>query len=105
MDPHTFKTLHTIEVSDSGRAVSGLNELEYINGRIYANVWPTDRIAIIDPADGSVTGWIDLTGILDDKYRTKGADVLNGIAYDRQDDKLLITGKLWPKILQIKPPF
>ncbi len=80
-----------------------LNELEYVRGEIYANVWQTDKIVRISPADGKVVGWIDLTGILpaDDRERT-GVDVLNGIAYDPIGDRLFVTGKLWPKLFEIQ---
>ena len=79
-----------------------LNELEWVRGEIYANVWQTDRIARISPADGRVLGWIDLTGILSAADRTGSEDVLNGIAYDALGDRLFVTGKLWPKLFQIK---
>ena len=79
-----------------------LNELEYVKGEIYANVWQTDRIARISPQDGRVLGWIDLSGLLTEDERSHGADVLNGIAYDPQSDRLFVTGKLWPKLFEIK---
>jgi glutamine cyclotransferase len=79
-----------------------LNELEYVRGEIYANVWQSDRIARISPADGKVLGWIDLTGILSDADRVEQVDVLNGIAYDSLSDRLFVTGKLWPKLFEIK---
>jgi glutaminyl-peptide cyclotransferase len=83
-----------------------LNELEWVKGEIYANIWQTDRIARIDPKTGKVVGWIDLTGLLAPSdivetgdFRT---DVLNGIAYDAQHDRLFVTGKCWPKLFEIK---
>ncbi|MFH1650680.1 MAG: glutaminyl-peptide cyclotransferase [Chloroflexota bacterium] len=101
LDPQTFRTTGHIDVSDNLKPVKRLNELEYINGRIYANVWQTDKIAIIDPEDGRVTGWIDLSGILPPEDRG-GTDVLNGIAYDAGQDRLFVTGKLWPWLFEIK---
>ena len=77
-----------------------LNELEYINGEIYANIWRSDMIARIDPTSGEVLGWIDLAGLLGDDA-TGSEDVLNGIAYDSEGDRLFVTGKLWPKLYEI----
>jgi glutaminyl-peptide cyclotransferase len=82
--------------------VEELNELEYIKGEIYANVWHTDRIARISPRDGHVIGWIDLSGLLPSDQRENAEAVLNGIAYDAQKDRLFVTGKQWPKIFEIK---
>jgi glutaminyl-peptide cyclotransferase len=87
-------------VHDNG-SVNNLNELEYINGEVYANVWQTDRIAIIDPHTGQVTGWIDLTGIYTPETSNHD-NVLNGIAYDAEGDSLFITGKRWSKLFQIE---
>ena len=81
--------------------VTNLNELEWVKGEIYANIWQTDRIARIDPKTGHVVGWIDCTGLLTPAEREK-ADVLNGIAYDAEHDRLFVTGKLWPKLFEIK---
>jgi glutamine cyclotransferase len=78
-----------------------LNELEFVKGEILANVWQRDRIARIAPATGQVTGWIDLRGLLDPREAV-GVDVLNGIAYDAAKDRLFVTGKLWPKIFEIR---
>jgi glutamine cyclotransferase len=83
--------------------VTELNELEYIHGEIYANIWHSDRIARISPATGKVVGWIDLTGLLPADQRSSGEAVLNGIAYDAQHDRLFVTGKLWPRLFEIKP--
>jgi glutaminyl-peptide cyclotransferase len=102
LDPATFKVVRTLAVSDGGRPVKELNELEYIHGEIYANVWQTDRIARISPATGEVMGWIDLSGLLGADERTDGNAVLNGIAYDQKNDRLFVTGKLWPKLFEIK---
>jgi glutaminyl-peptide cyclotransferase len=102
IDPNTYEVKRTIAVRDAGRAVEELNELEYVKGEIYANVWHQDRIARIDPADGRVKGWIDLSGLLKPGEVTDEEAVLNGIAYDEQGDRLFLTGKLWPKIFEVK---
>jgi glutamine cyclotransferase len=102
LDPVTFKVVRTLAVSDGGRPVKELNELEYIHGEIYANVWQTDRIARISPATGKVIAWIDLSGLLTADERMNGNAVLNGIAYDQKNDRLFVTGKLWPKLFEIK---
>lgn len=96
-----YREIGTLGVHDERGPVAGLNELEYIQGAIYANVWPTDRIAVIDPRTGRVTAWIDLRGLLDERY-SRRVDVLNGIAYDAGKDRLFVTGKLWPKIFEIR---
>lgn len=101
-NPTTFKETHHIVVKDGLKHIRLLNELEYIKGEIYANVWHTDRIARISPRDGHVLGWIDLTGLLPDDQRVNSESVLNGIAYDAQHDRLFVTGKQWPKIFEIK---
>jgi glutamine cyclotransferase len=101
-DPATFKELRHIVVKDGKQTVEQLNELEYIKGEIYANVWHSDRIARISPKDGHVIAWIDLTGILPDDQKINAESVLNGIAYDAQHDRLFVTGKQWPAIFEIK---
>lgn len=101
-DPATFKEIGRIEVKDGDQPVVRLNELEYVNGEIFANVWQTDRIARIDPTTGRVLGWIDLTGLLNAQERAGTEDVLNGIAYDAQGGRLFVTGKLWPKVFEIE---
>ena len=101
LDPTTFKEQRRITVTDAGRPVKELNELEYVKGQVFANVWMTDKIARIDPQSGRVLGWIDLTGLLSAKDRTAQVDVLNGIAYDEATDRLFVTGKLWPKLFGI----
>jgi glutamine cyclotransferase len=100
LDPDTLKETGRITVRDANGPVEHLNELEYIRGEIFANVWQTDRIARISPKDGRVTGWIDLTGLLPATERAADA-VLNGIAYDAQGDRLFVTGKLWPRLFEI----
>jgi len=102
LDPATLTERSHVDVSDNGSPVVKLNELEYIQGEIYANVWQTDRIARIDPQTGHVVGWIDLTGLLGPQDRRVPVDVLNGIAYDAQRDRLFVTGKLWPKLFEIR---
>src|SRR5271156_6041437 len=105
-DPSTFKETHHIVVKDGERAIDELNELEFIKGEIYANVWHSDRIARISPRDGHVIGWIDLNGLLPESQKGNDESVLNGIAYDAQHDRLFVTGKQWPAIFEIKvlPP-
>jgi len=102
LDPATFREVRRLTVKDRGNSVSQLNELEYIHGQIYANIWHSDRIARISPATGSVIGWIDLTGLLPESQRSSPEAVLNGIAYDAAHDRLFVTGKLWPKLFEIK---
>lgn len=102
-DPETFVIVREINVQDHGTPVERLNELEFIDGEIWANVWQTDRIARIDPRTGEVTGWIDLTGLLSAADRLgRQVDVLNGIAYDPATKRIFVTGKLWPKLYQIE---
>lgn len=101
LDPDTFEETDRIQVRDRGDPVTQLNELEYIRGEIYANVWKADRIARISPETGWVTGWIDLEAV-SRAYRRGEDDVLNGIAYDAQTGRLFIAGKLWPKLLEIE---
>lgn len=103
LDPDTFVETGSVQVRDAGLPVDQLNELEYIDGQVYANVWQTDRIVRIDPATGHVTAVIDLAGLLPPADRQSGqVDVLNGIAYDADGDRLFVTGKLWPKLYEIK---
>jgi glutamine cyclotransferase len=101
LDPKTFAVMGRLEVKDAGRPVDELNELEMVKGEIFANVWGTDRIARISPKTGAVTGWIDLRGLLS-PAEAAGVDVLNGIAYDPATDRLFVTGKLWPKLFEIR---
>jgi glutaminyl-peptide cyclotransferase len=101
LDPETFDVQGYVAVHDGATEVRNLNELEYINGQVYANVWPTDRIAVIDPSDGRVTAWLDLSGLLETQQPTGRVDVLNGIAYDAENDRLFVTGKWWPWLFEI----
>jgi glutamine cyclotransferase len=103
LDPVTLARVGEIKVTAIGEPVKGLNELEYINGMIYANMWPRNRIAIISPDNGSVVGVINLQGILkkSDIHGHK-VDVLNGIAYDVKTDRLFVTGKRWPRLFEIR---
>ena len=101
-DPKTLQETGRIVVRDNGVPVVNLNELEYVKGEILANVWQTERIARISPADGRVLGWINLHGLLKPEDLRNQPDVLNGIAYDEKTDRLFVTGKLWPKLFEIK---
>ena len=101
-DPVSFKETRHITVTDEGKAIDKLNELEFIHGEIYANVWHSDRIARISPKDGNVIAWIDLTGLLPSVLKVDAESVLNGIAYDAQHDRIFVTGKQWPMIFEIK---
>ncbi len=88
-------------MKDNGKPVTELNELEYIHGEIYANVWHADRIARISPATGRVLDWINLKDLMPRSQLSDDEAVLNGIAYDAVHDRLFVTGKLWPKIFEI----
>jgi glutaminyl-peptide cyclotransferase len=101
-DPVSFKEVKRIQVKDQGIPIAQLNELEYIKGEIFANVYLSDRIARISPETGRVLGWVDLRGLLPVKDRTGNEDVLNGIAYDARRDRILVTGKNWPKVFEIQ---
>jgi glutamine cyclotransferase len=101
-DPITLQEKRRITVHDRGQPVTNVNELEWVRGEIYANIWQTNRIARISPADGRVLGWINLEGILPAADRGGQEDVLNGIAYDVLGDRLFVTGKQWPKLFEIK---
>lgn len=101
-DPSTFREVRSIVVKDAGKEIRDLNELEFVGGEIYANVWHADRIARISPRDGHVIAWVDLRGLLPASERKDAESVLNGIAYDAQHDRLFVTGKQWPLIFEIK---
>ncbi len=102
VDPAGFKVTRTISVFDGGHPLADLNELEYVKGEIYAIVWQSDRIVRIDPRSGDILGWIDLTGLLSTEIYRRPVDVLNGIAYDAERERLFITGKLWPRVYEIR---
>ncbi len=102
LDPDNFRVSRTISVLDGRTPVAGINELEYVQGEIYANIWRKDRIARIDPQNGRVAGWIDLTGLRARAEVTDEEAVLNGIAYDETNNRLFVTGKLWPKLYEIR---
>jgi glutamine cyclotransferase len=102
LDPQTFRESGRLAITDGKLPVRGLNELEYVQGEIFANVWHSDRVARISPATGQVMGWIEMKGLLPDVYRLDPEAVLNGIAYDAGKDRLFVTGKLWPKLFEIK---
>ena len=102
LDTESYKEIGRIEVRDNKVPVYHLNELEYVKGLILANVWKTERIAQISPETGEVVGWIDLRGLLRPEERVQRVDVLNGIAYDQRNDRIFVTGKLWPKLYEIE---
>jgi glutamine cyclotransferase len=102
LDPDNFQVKKTIAVLDGRTAVEELNELEYIQGEIYANVWHADRIARIDPQTGRIVGWIDLRELLAPGEVQDEEAVLNGIAYDESTGRIFVTGKLWPKLFEIR---
>jgi glutamine cyclotransferase len=102
VDPATFHEVRRVSVKDHRKPVSEINELEFVHGEIYANIWHSDRIARIAPASGKVLGWIDLKGLLPAAEHSSPEAVLNGIAYDSAHDRLFVTGKLWPKLFEIQ---
>jgi glutamine cyclotransferase len=103
LDPATLKETHRLRVTADGQPLQQINELEWIDGEIWANIWQTDRIARIDPKTGKVTGWVDLSGLLSVKDRLSSTpDVLNGIAWDAAGKRLFVTGKLWPRLFEIR---
>ena len=103
LNPATFKETKRIRVTDeAGHPVDQLNELEFVHGEVYANIWQTDQIVRISPRTGKILGWIDLAGIIDKGELNGPGAVLNGIAYDVKQDRLFVTGKLWPKLFEIR---
>jgi glutaminyl-peptide cyclotransferase len=105
LDPITLTEKKRFAVRDGVQPVKDLNELEYVRGELFANVWMTDRVARISPSDGKVLGWIDLSGLLTPQESTKvtpNGGVLNGIAFDQLGNRLFVTGKLWPKLFEIE---
>lgn len=101
LDPHTLNVVRTVEVSENGTPITRINELEYVLGELFANVWQTNTIVRIDSQTGEVLGWIDLEGLLPADVDPVTVSVLNGIAYDATHDRLFVTGKLWPYIFEI----
>ena len=102
LNPKTLAETRRITVTDGATPVDQLNELEVVEGELYANIWNSNRIARISPTTGKVLGWIDLTGLLSPLYRPDQVDVLNGIAYDAAKKRLFVTGKLWPSVFEIR---
>ena len=102
LDPESFQVRRTISVLDGATPIAGINELEYVHGEIYANIWHKERVARIEPQTGRVAGWIDLTGLRAEIDTNDNEAVLNGIAYDESNDRLFMTGKLWPKLFEIR---
>lgn len=101
LDPSTFRVLGTLQVKDGTLPVDDLNELEVVEGELWANVWTTDRIAVISLSTGAVTRWINLAGLMP-AAQTTGDAVLNGIAYDGAGKRLFVTGKLWPRLFEVR---
>ncbi len=101
-DPETFREVRHVVVKDGAREIGQLNELEWVKGEIYANVWHSDRIARISPKDGHVIAWIDCSGLLPEDQKVNAESVLNGIAYDAERDRLFVTGKQWPAVFEIR---
>jgi len=102
LDATTFKEKRRFTVRDGATPIDQLNELEFVEGELFANIWQTDRIARIAPLSGKVVGWIDLAGLLSPVYRRRDDAVLNGIAYDSVHKRLFVTGKLWPRIFEVQ---
>jgi glutaminyl-peptide cyclotransferase len=102
LNSRRFKEKRRFTVRDGSTPIDELNELEFVEGELFANIWQTDRIARISPQSGKVLGWIDLTGLLSPVYRRTSDAVLNGIAYDSLHKRLFVTGKLWPSIFEIR---
>jgi glutamine cyclotransferase len=102
IDPDTSRETRRVTVRDGKVPIKDLNELEYVRGEIYANIWHTDRIARIAPQTGQVVGWIDFSGLMSSAYRLEPEAVLNGIAYDALSNRLFVTGKLWPRLFEIQ---
>jgi glutamine cyclotransferase len=102
LDPNDFRPVHQLKVTLNGRPLRNLNELEWIEGEVWANVWQTNNIVRINPRNGTVTSFLDMTGLLPKKWRTGREDVLNGIAYDKEKKRIFVSGKLWPRIFEIR---
>ncbi len=101
-DPETLEEQGRLRVRDGDTAVTQINELEYVDGAVYANIWEQERIARIDPRTGVVTAWIDMSNLLTATERSRGVDVLNGIAHDPKTGHFLVTGKLWPWVFEVQ---
>lgn len=101
LDRETLREAHRVQVQDGDQPITALNELEFIDGHVFANVWNTTRIAVIEPQSGQVRGWLDLGDILPAPFRTETVGVLNGIAYDAEEGRLFVTGKRWPRLFEI----
>ena len=102
LDPETMRETGRVVVRDRGRPVQYVNELEYIRGEVWANIWQTDRLVRINPKTGDVVAWVDLTGLLPRTEVLEQGAILNGIAYDAAGDRIFVTGKLWPKLFEIR---
>ena len=102
IDPDTFEVKRTVNVTAAGRPLNHLNELEFIKGEIFANIWQSDFVARIDPTTGKVLGVINFTGLLAPADRDIYTDVLNGIAYDGAMDRIFVTGKRWPRLFEVR---
>lgn len=102
LDPVSFEETGRITARAEGNPVIHINELEFVEGRLFANIWKTNWAAIIDPDSGATTGWVNLEGLLSEEDRQQPVDVLNGIAYDSQSGRLFVTGKFWPKVFEIE---
>lgn len=102
INPDTFRETRRVTVTDGKILITDLNELEYVRGEVYANIWHSDRIARIAPQSGQVIGWIDLKGLMSIAYKLEPEAVLNGIAYDALNNRLFVTGKLWPRLFEIQ---
>jgi glutamine cyclotransferase len=102
LEPQSFEEIGQLEVFDNDTPITGLNELEYVQGEIYANVWQEEWVVRIAPQTGRVAGWVDLRGLLTTEDRSEPVDVLNGIAYDAEAGRLFVTGKWWPKLFEIE---
>jgi glutaminyl-peptide cyclotransferase len=102
LDASTFREKRRLHVHDGPKPIDQLNELEFVEGQIFANIWQTDRIARISPQTGEVVGCIDLSGLLSPMYKLSSGGVLNGIAYDSAKKRLFVTGKLWPRLFEIR---
>ena len=102
LDPKTYAEVRRVDVTYAGKPLAQLNELEMVDGELFANVWGTNFLVVIDPASGRVTGQVDLAGLLPEADRKPPIDVLNGIAWDAKGKRLFVTGKLWPKLFELR---